>query len=345
MSGAADGCNRRWILDRRPGPSVAGDPLRLDIEPIPVPEHDELLVRNIYLSIDPTHRIWMSDVEQYMPPVALGDVMRGITLGVVEKSTTEGYRPGDLVIGQGGWQDYHVTKARALSRVEAAPDVPLVTYLGPLGNIGATAYFGLFEIGRPRPGETVVVSAAAGAVGSLVGQMAKLTGCRVVGIVGSDEKAEWITNELGLDAAINYKNTNVLQSLRSACPEGIDLYFDNVGGDILDAALTLVNVNARVVVCGLISTYGNIEEGGGPRMFRNVLMKRLRVEGFIVSDYRKRYSEAFAAIRHWMNIGLLKYRVEVKDGLENAPDVLRLLFSGLHQGKLVVKISPEPAAS
>ena len=300
-----------------------------------------MLVRNLYLSIDPTHRIWMSDVDQYMPPVELGDVMRGVTLGVVEESRSHVLAPGDFVTGRGGWQDYYVESARAVSRIERAPNLPLTTYLGPLGNIGATAYFGLFEVGRPRPGSTAVVSAAAGAVGSLVGQMAKLMGCRVVGIVGSKAKAEWIT-ELGFDAALNYRESNILESLREACPEGIDLYFDNVGGEILDAALTLVNVNAVVVVCGLISTYSSIESPTGPRMFRNVLMKRVRIEGFIVSDYLKRYPEAFAAISHWLAAGLLQYRVDVKDGLEIAPDVLKLLFSGEHQGKLILKVAAEP---
>lgn len=299
-----------------------------------------MLVRNLYLSIDPTHRIWMSDVDQYMPPVELGDVMRGGTLGVVEESRSAILAPGDFVTGRGGWQDYYVESARAVSRIERAPNLPLTAYLGPLGNIGATAYFGLFEVGRPRPGSTVVVSAAAGAVGSLVGQMAKLVGCRVVGIVGSKAKAEWIT-ELGFDAALNYRESNILEALREACPEGIDLYFDNVGGEILDAALTLVNVNAVVVVCGLISTYASIETPIGPRMFRNVLMKRVRIEGFIVSDYLKRYPEAFAAISHWLAAGLLQYRVDVKDGLETAPDVLKLLFSGEHQGKLIVKVAAD----
>lgn len=345
MSAAAAGGNRRWILDNRPADASGGEPLRLETVPMQSPGEGEVLVRNIYLSIDPTHRIWMSDVDQYMPPVDVGAVMRGITLGVVEQSRSDRLNVGDLVVGRGGWQDYYVDQARLLARAERSASLPMVANLGPVGNIGATAYFGLFEVGRVQPGQTVVVSAAAGGVGSLVGQMAKIFGCRVIGIVGSDDKAVWITGDLGFDAAVNYKTENVLDALRAACPDGIDLYFDNVGGDILDAALTLINVGATIVVCGLISTYGEIEQAGGPRMFRNVLMKRVRVQGFIVSDYLKRYPEAFAAIRHWIASGLLKYRIDVRDGLENAPDVLKLLFSGDHQGKLVVKVSEEPPAA
>lgn len=335
------GRNRRWILANRPQTEVERDLLTFEDAALPEPGEGEVLVRNIYLSIDPTHRIWMSDVDQYMEPVAIGDVMRGGTLGVVEASRAKGLAVGDIVTGQGGWQDYIAISGKAVRRVVPC-NLPLTAFMGPLGNIGATAYFGLFEVARPRPGETVLVSAAAGAVGSLVGQMAKIMGCRVVGIAGSAEKCAWITDDLGFDAAVNYREADLVGAISAACPDGVDVYFDNVGGRILDAALTLINQGARIAVCGLISTYNEIEQGGGPAMFRNVLMKRARIEGFIVSDYWRRYPEAFAAIGHWIGKGLLKYRVDVRDGLENAPEILKLLFSGAHDGKLLVRVSDEP---
>lgn len=335
--------NRSWRLDHRPDSDPADGNLSLHREALPSMGEGDILVRNIYLSIDPTHRIWMSDIDQYMDPVELGEVMRGGTIGVVEQSRSPKFQPGDIVTGQGGWQDYCAISGRMVRKIDRAPDLPLTAYMGPLGNIGATAYFGLLDIGQPRPGETVVVSAAAGAVGSLVGQIAKLIGCRVVGIAGSDEKCAWLTDDLGFDASVNYKKGAILDTLAAACPEGIDVYFDNVGGEILDAALTLINLNARIATCGLISTYNDLEQGGqGPKMYRNVLMKRATIRGFIVSDFLRRYPEAFAAIGHWMRIGALQYRVDVRDGLENAPEVLKLLFSGQHDGKLIVQVSEEP---
>ncbi|RED17365.1 NADP-dependent oxidoreductase [Parasphingopyxis lamellibrachiae] len=342
-TGRSPDTNRSWRLDRRPDSDPADGNLRLHREGLPEIADGEILVRNVYLSIDPTHRIWMSDIDQYMDPVELGDVMRGGTIGVVEQTRSSRLSVGDIVTGQGGWQDYCALSARMVRKIELASGLPLTAYMGPLGNIGATAYFGLLEIGKPRPGETVVVSAAAGAVGSLVGQIAKLMGCHVVGIAGSDEKCAWLTDDLGFDASVNYKSGSIYDTLEAACPNGIDVYFDNVGGEILDTALTLINLNARIATCGLISTYNDLEQGGqGPKMYRNVLMKRATIRGFIVSDFLRRYPEAFAAIRHWLRIGALQYRVDVREGLEHAPDVLKLLFSGRHDGKLIVKISEEP---
>lgn len=335
--------NRRWVLARRPLGELAEGDLLFRQDPRPVPSDGEALIRNVYLSIDPTHRIWMSDVDQYMKPVRIGDVMRGLTLGVVEQSRTEGLNEGDSVSGLGDWQDYYVARPKAVTRIEPRQNLPLTAYLGPLGSPGATAYFGLFDIGRPRPAETVVVSAAAGAVGTAVGQMAKLIGCRVIGIAGSEAKCRWIVEDLRFDAAVNYRTGDLLDALHRVCPRGIDVYFDNVGGEMLDAALALVNLHARIVVCGLISTYNRLEESSGPRMFRNVLMKRARIEGFIVSDYWSRFPEDFAAIGHWLETGQLKFRIDVRAGLETAPEALKLLFSGANTGKLIVQISEEAA--
>lgn len=336
--------NRRWVLARRPIGELAEGDLVFEQGPRTVPNDGEVLIRNVYLSIDPTHRIWMSDVDQYMTPVRVGAVMRGLSLGVVEQSCAEALNEGDIVSGLGDWQDYYVARPKAVTRIEPRPNLPLAAYLGPLGSPGATAYFGLFEVGRPRPGETVVVSAAAGAVGATVGQMAKLIGCHAIGIAGSEAKCQWIVEDLGFDAAVNYRTGDLLEALRRVCPRGIDLYFDNVGGETLDAALSLVNLHARIVVCGLISTYNRLEESLGPRMFRNVLMKRARIEGFIVSDYWSRFPEAFAAIGRWLDTGQLKFRIDVRAGLETAPEALKLLFSGANTGKLIVQVSENPAS-
>ena len=218
------------------------------------------------------------------------------------------------------------------------PSIPPTAFMGLFGHIGFTAYFGLLDIGKPQPGETLVVSAAAGAVGSLVGQIGKIKGCRVVGIAGSDDKCRWITEDLGFDAAINYKTESVLRALKTHCPKGIDIYFDNVGGNILDAALALINLRARIPLCGLISQYNATEPVPGPYNFANILVRRARVEGFIVMDYMNRAQEAVAELSKWLAEGKIKYRVEVVEGLEHAPEALNKLFDGSHSGKLVVKI-------
>ncbi|MCC6919299.1 MAG: NADP-dependent oxidoreductase [Alphaproteobacteria bacterium] len=333
--------NRQWILKKRPVGDVAPGDLELVETPVPVPGDGEMLVRNIYLSLDPTNRIWMSDMDQYMPPVEIGDVMRGGTIGVVEASNNPAFKPGDIVQpAMAGWQEYVVTSAAG--KVAASKDTPMLAYMSGLGGTGATAYFGLLDIGKPKPGETVVVSAAAGAVGSIVGQIAKLKGCRVVGLAGSDDKCKWVVNDLGFDACINYKKENVLEALRRECPKGIDVYFENVGGEILDAVLTLVNLEARIPLCGLISMYNADGPVPGPYMFRNILMKRVLVKGFIVIDYLPRWGEFMRDMSEWIAAGKVKWRVDVAQGLENAPEVMQKLFTGGNTGKLVVQIGPEP---
>jgi len=266
--------------------------------------------------------------------------MRGIAIGVVEESRDASLKPGDVVQGMLGWQEYAVCNAGSLTKLPKLPGLPLTAHFGLLGHIGLTAYFGLMELGKPKEGETLVVSAAAGAVGSLAGQIGKIAGCRVVGIAGTDEKCRWIKETLGFDAAINYKARMgpLKHRLAELCPQGIDVYFDNVGGDILDTALTLANQRGRIVICGLISQYNSTEPPAGPRAFGYVLLRRLRIEGFIVLDYAARFPEAFAALGRWLADGRLKYRVDVVEGLDQAPVAINRLFDGANTGKLLVKI-------
>jgi len=344
----ANRVNRQWRLATRPDrESGAGeDHFTLETAPVPDIADGEVLVRTIYLSLDPTQRLWMSDMDQYMEPVAVGDVMRGGTIGVVEESRADGLAPGDVVQGFWGWQDYAAVKAATLrAKLPADDDVPLLAYMGLLGAIGCTAYFGLLDIGKPQSGETVVVSAAAGAVGSIVGQIAKIKGCRVVGIAGGAEKCGWIKDDLGFDAAIDYRNEDVPAALAAACPDGIDVVFENVGGDIFDASLALINLNARIALCGLIAQYNAAGPVPGPRMFHNILMKRALVQGFIILDYMPRFAEALPELRGWLADGRLKYRVDVVEGLENAPQALGKLFVGANKGKLVVKVGDDPRSA
>jgi NADPH-dependent curcumin reductase CurA len=337
--------NRQWCLAARPVGEIKDSDFECREQAIPALQTGDVLVRNIYLSLDPTNRIWMSDRPQYMPPVELGDVMRGMAIGVVEQSENPHLQPGDLVSGMLGWQDYTLISGDNTAFLRKLPhpsSVPLTAYLGPLSHIGCTAYFGLMDIGQPKVGETVVVSAAAGAVGSLVGQIAKIQGCHVVGITGADEKCRFLVKELWFDAAINYQNTDLTLALADVCPNGVDVYFDNVGGSILDAVLTQVNLYARIPLCGLISTYNAQEPVPGPYNFAQILMQRVRVQGFIVTDYLPQWEIAFRAIAQWLEEGRIKYRQEIVEGLENAPKAIHKLFDGNKLGKLLVKVSEEP---
>lgn len=339
------GINRQFRLASRPVGDIKESDFEYREEPIPSPKEGEVLVRTIYLSLDPTNRIWMSDMKQYMPPVEIGEVMRGVVIGVVEESKNPNFQQGDLVSGMLGWQDYAIAQGNTDFSLTPLPNplpCPLTAFVGPLGPTGYTAYFGLLDIGQPKIGETVVVSAAAGAVGSIVGQIAKIKGCRVVGITGSDEKCRWIVEELGFDAAINYRTADLESALAQACPDGIDVYFDNVGGSILDAVLTKTNLHARIPLCGLISTYNANEPVPGPYNYSQILMKRVRVQGFIILDYLPRWTEAISDLGQWLNQGKVKYALEVVEGLENAPTAILKLFDGNKKGKLVVKVSEEP---
>jgi NADPH-dependent curcumin reductase len=341
MSTITTKVNRQWRLVSRPVGSIAESDFEWTQEPVPMLEEGQILVRNIYLSLDPTNRGWLNEGENYLPPVATGEVMRGIGIGVVEQSRNVNFSEGTFVQGFLGWQDYAIADGTNLSELLKDPSIPLTAYLGLLGFIGMTAYFGLLEIGKPKAGETLVVSGAAGAVGSLVGQIGKLKGCRVVGIAGSEEKCHWLKDELGFDAAINYKTESVLESLQQHCPDGIDVYFENVGGEILDAVLNLINLRARIVLCGLISQYNATQPVPGPYNFVNILIKRAKLEGFIVLDYFSRDREALADLNQWYAQGKIKSRVDVIDGLENAPRTINKLFDGTHKGKLIIRVSEE----
>ncbi len=331
--------NRVWRLRKRPVGLIGDDTLSLNQEPVPRAADAEFLLRLNYLSLDPTNRIWMSDMEQYMPPVEVGAAMRGLVCGTVLESRNPGFAPGDVVSGLGIWADYQLGTAGTFNKLLSVPGVPVAEVFGLFALAGPTAYFGLLDVGKPQPGETVVVSAAAGSVGSLVGQIAKIQGCRAVGVAGSEAKCRWLLDELGFDAAIDHRREDLALALKRACPQGIDVYFDNVGGDVLDACLRHMNLNGRVPTCGLISQYNAAEEVPGPENYPLILMKRLRVQGFIVLDYASRYPEAIGALGGWMRQGKLKFRIDLREGLENAVSVLRLLFTGGNLGKLMIRVS------
>ena len=334
--------NKQWKLKRRPVGDIGKDDLELVESPIPALNDGEILVRNIYLSVDPTNRIWMSDIDQYMEPVGIGDVMRGGTCGIVEESKNPGFAPGDFVIGGMQWETYSILPGAA--KLPAGDGLPLTAFMSVLGATGMTAYFGLLDVGKPKEGETVVVSAAAGAVGSLVGQIAKIKGCRVVGIAGGPEKCKYVVETLGFDACVDYKAGNVLEDLRAACPDGIDVDFENVGGDIMDDVFTLLNLKARVSLCGMISTYNNADDWTGPKMFRNILMKRAIVQGFIITDFLEDFPRGQADMGQWIMDGKLKWDVDVVDGIENALDALDRIFTGKNVGKQLVRLSDDPTA-
>jgi len=331
--------NRVWRLRKRPVGMIGDDVLSLEQEAIPEPAAGQLLMRLNYLSLDPTNRIWMSDMDQYMPPVALGDPMRGVVCGTVVASKHPDFAAGDVVSGLGTWADYQVGVPGMLNKMPPLAGVSVADAFGLMAVVGPTAYFGLMDLGAPKAGETVVVSAAAGAVGSVVGQIAKIQGCRAVGLAGSDEKCRWIVEDLGFDAAINYKTEDVPAALKRACPQGIDVYFDNVGGDILDACLKQMNLFGRIPTCGLISQYNATGEVPGPKNYPMILMQRLKVQGFIVLDYAGRYPEAIGALGQWLQSGQLKFRVDMHDGLERAVSTLRMLYTGENQGKLMVRVA------
>jgi NADPH-dependent curcumin reductase CurA len=331
--------NKQWILKRRPVGEIKPGDLELVERPVPAPGPGQFLARTLYLSLDPTNRIWMSDMDQYMPPVEIGDVMRGGTLSVVEDSNNPDFHKGDIVSGVVGWQEYGVLDGG--QKIPRGP-APLTAYMSALGMTGATAYFGLLDIGQPKAGETVVVSAAAGAVGSIVGQIAKIKGCRVVGIAGSDEKCRHVVNDFGFDACINYKKENVAAALKRECPNGIDIDFENAGGEILEAVMDNLNMKARIVLCGMISGYNAEGPIPGPRNFANILMKRARVEGFIIIDYLPRLAEFYRDVPAWVGEGKIKYDVHIVKGVDQALVALNLLFTGGNTGKLLLQLSEEP---
>lgn len=334
--------NRQFRLKTRPMERVSVDNFDLVEEIIPELGKDEILVRNVYLSLDPTNRIWMSDVEQYMPPVQIGEVMRGLGIGKIERSNNPKFEVGDYVSGLLGWQDYAVSNgggAFPLTVLPRIPGVSLPAMAGAAGMTGLTAYFGLFDIGEPKAGETLVVSAAAGAVGSIVGQLGKLTGLRVVGIAGGKEKCRWLCDELGFDAAIDYKDAAWEDHLKTATPNGIDINFENVGGEIMEAVYKRMNLYGRFVLCGLISGYNDSSDAKARLSLVPALMKRVKIQGFIITDFAVKMQEATTKLVTWIAEGKIKHRETIIEGLENAPTAINKLFDGGNIGKLLIKVS------
>jgi NADPH-dependent curcumin reductase CurA len=332
--------NRQVVLKSRP----VGAPKTADFQivetPLPAPGDGEILCRTIYLSLDPYMRGRMNEGRSYAANVALGQVMVGGTVGEVVESKHPAFAKGDLVAGYDGWQAYGVSKGVGVRKLDPK-QAPISTALGVLGMPGMTAYVGLLDIGRPKPGETVVVSAASGAVGSAVGQIAKIQGCRVVGIAGGPRKCEYVVDELGFDACVDYKAEDVFAGLARACPQGIDVYFDNVGGDVLKAVLRLINVNARIPLCGIISQYNATELPPGPNL-APILINRALIKGFIISDHLDRLPDFLRDCVAWLREGRLKYREDVVAGLDNAPAALIGLLEGRNFGKLLVSVSHDP---
>jgi NADPH-dependent curcumin reductase len=333
------GKNRQVKLARRPKPGfITPDAFQVEDGPIPEPGSGEFRLKIAFISLDPAMRGWISEGRSYVAPVAVGAVMRGYAVGHVEVSNHPDFRAGDAVQGLFGVQQYAISDGRRVVKVDPAV-APLERWVGGLGMPGWTAYFGLLEVGQPKAGETVVVSAAAGAVGSVVGQIAKLKGCRAVGIAGGPAKCRYVTEELGLDACADYKAGNLTADLKAACPDGIDVYFENVGGEVLDTVLLHMNRFGRIPLCGLISAYNATEPPPGPKNLRAVLTQRLRVQGLIVFDWEDRIPEAIRELTAWHRQGLLRLREDVReDGLDAFPAVLNLLYTGGNQGKLVLKV-------
>ena len=332
-----DQTNRQFLLAKRPVGAATRDTFTFQQVPVVQPKDGQILVKNEYLSLDPAMRGWMNEGKSYIPPVALGDVMRALGVGKVVASAHPGFAVGDYVNGALGVQDYFVGEPRGFYKVDPKL-VPLPVYLSALGMTGMTAYFALLDVGAPKAGDTVVISGAAGAVGSIAGQIAKLKGCRVVGIAGGQEKCARLVDEFGFDGTIDYKSEDVLAGLKRECPQGVDVFFDNVGGDILDAVLSRLNFKARVIICGAISQYNNKEAVKGPANYLSLLVNRARMEGFVVMDYADRYAAAGQEMAGWLLKGQLKSKEHIVEGLESFPESLAKLFSGENHGKLVLKV-------
>ncbi len=334
--------NRRIVLAARPKGEPSDEHFRLEEVPVPRPGEGQVLLRTRYLSLDPYMRGRMNAGPSYAAPVEIGDVMEGGTAGEVVESNAPDLKPGDLVLGRWGWQEYAVADARSVRKAD--PSVaPITTRLGVLGMPGLTAYTGLLNIGQPKAGETVVVAAAAGPVGSAVGQIAKIKGCRVVGVAGSAEKCDLVTREFGFDACVNHRDDAFEQELAAACPGGIDIYFENVGGRVFQAVLPLMNQFGRIPLCGLISQYNATMPPRGvdrtPLVLTAILVKRLTLRGFIVHDFEGQRPEFLRDMTQWLREGRVKYREHVVDGLENAVTAFKGLFHGENVGKLLVRIS------
>jgi NADPH-dependent curcumin reductase len=332
--------NRQWLLKERPKGVIGEEHFEYKESELPSITDGEVLIRNLSLSFDPTQRGWVNDMESYMPPVGIGEVMRASSVGQVVESNNEDFKTGDMVQGLGGWQDYFVAGKTSLIPVNKLPQgVTPEMALGVLGITGLTAYFGLLDLADPKENDTVLVSGAAGATGSVAGQIAKIKGCRVVGIAGGPEKCKWLTEEAGFDAAIDYKNENVEARIRELCPNGLNIYFDNVGGDILQAALNNLAMNARVILCGGISSYNEEAPVPGPNNLMNLIGTRSRMEGFIIVDYMGRMPEFHAEMGQWLQEGKINHQEDVQEGFENIPTTLQRLFTGRNIGKQLLRIA------
>ena len=329
--------NRQVLLASRPQGAVTEGNFRIVDAPIGAPGDGEVLVRNEWLSLDPYMRGRMNDVKSYVPPVQIGEVMVGQTVGEVVESRDARFAPGDKVLAPSGWQLYAVIKGNELTKIDAR-QVPASCYLGVLGMPGVTAWFGLHEIGAPKPGDTVVVSAASGAVGSVVGQLAKLHGCRAVGIAGGAAKCDYVVRQLGFDACVDHRSGSLQDDLRAACPKGVDVDFENVGGAVLDTLLALMNRHSRIVICGLVAEY-NATEPYAYRRLRSVLVNRIRMQGMIVFDFKDRYGEAVRDLAGHLAAGKLKYRESIVEGIDNAPKGLIGLLRGENFGKQLVRLA------
>ncbi len=332
--------NRQWILKSRPDGMPRESDLEIVETPIPEPRHGEVLVKSLWMSIDPYMRGRLRDGPSYAEPVPIGGVLQGESVGRVMESKLDGFQAGDIVRGHIGWQEYGILDVKGAHAVDTSLG-PISTSVGVLGMPGLTAYFGLLEVNRPKPGETIVVSAASGAVGAIVGQIAKIMGCRVVGIAGSDEKVSYIVDELGFDAGINYKDQDVASAIADACPDGVDGYFDNVGGEITEAVMPFFNLFARMAICGRISEYNEDTPSMGPRVMRFVHTKQAVVEGFLVFRWEDRYEEGRARLADWVRNGQIKYLEDIVDGFENAPKAFIGQLGGANFGKLLIRVSDE----
>ena len=338
--------NRQIVLASRPNGKPQANNFTIADAPIPAPEDGQVLSKTIYLSLDPYMRGRMNAGKSYADPVEIDEVMSGGTVGQVIESKHSSFSAGDFVFGYGGWQEFWLQDGKKLKKVD--PQLaPISTATGVLGMPGVTAYTGLLNIGQPKKGETVVVAAASGAVGSVVGQIARIKGARVVGIAGTPEKCEFVKEELGFDACVNHSLQDFAENLKSACPNGIDVYFENVGGKVFEKVLPLLNNFSRIPVCGIISSYNATQLPAGPNLtpllMRNILVKRLTFRGFIVWDFDSQEEEALTQLSNWIKEGKIRYREDIVDGLENAPEAFMGLLEGKNFGKLVVRVSDEPA--
>ena len=330
--------NHQFRLAARPVGMPKGSDWNYTEEPVRQPGNGEFLVKVLQISLDPAMRGWVNATRSYIPPVGIGEVMRALAAGRVIESKNSNFAAGDHVYGVFGVQEYALSNGQGVNKIDTRV-APLPKYLSVLGMPGMTAYFGFLDTGAPQPGNAVVISAASGAVGSVVGQIAKIKGCRPVGIAGGKQKCEYITRELGFDAAIDYKSEEVSSALRKHCPNGIDVYFDNVGGDILDAVLPQINLGARIVICGAISQYNNTTPIRGPSNYFYLLIKRATMKGMLVTDFMDRYTQAAREMAGWMAAGKLKSREDIVEGLQNFPEVLLKLFTGENFGKLILKVA------